>query len=655
MLSKKDRETNCAEKIMEVKGSLSRMCRSTSVGRRAKDIGTSSPKGHIMSFARLPTEVLLHILERLPLTSIIFSAQFVSRSFFESIHDPRFWPVISQKHYGRIVPPLSSRGAFSRQFHILRHLEQHRSFYSDGLIYICIREGLDEALVTLLRRDMHSNKSVYLGKLLLQAAKLNHKACVKALISYGAETNVKEEGTKRTPIFYAHDRETVYLLVQSASRSTTIYDSDGLSPIHVHALAGRLEPVKALLDGESVDLPSVHGDTPLHSACTAGHLSVVKFLVNVGARAIITNDAGRVPLHCAALNGYADVVDVLLERYPAKCGLNVIDKSGNTPLSLAASKGYDDISLKLLEKDGKLIPYKELDLLEAHKIGSGGFGEVFLVDYKGKRAALKKVKYEHLIDAGKTPEWIRQKFILEVALMSQLNSHTSFVPLIGACVEPPHLWMVLEYMPGGSLFNILHCDNSETWLSKMPSINAIATSISNGMQYIHTQQPQIIHRDLTSQNVLIDATGYPKIADFGISRFKLDIGDRTMTSIGNPRWRAPEVTKNQRYSEKVDVYGFALILYECFARSIPFGDCDSVPASHMAAQGKRPNIPDTCPPAWAQLITRCWDPVPADRPGFGAIISILEHLPIVYIPSRSKPVTFGNGKLRESQERTPYY
>lgn len=249
--------------------------------------------------------------------------------------------------------------------------------------------------------------------------------------------------------------------------------------------------------------------------------------------------------------------------------------------------------------------------------------------------AVKKVRYEKLLEAGKSPEWVMEKFILEVALMSKLNTNSNFVPLYGAVVQPPFLYLVLEYMSSGSLYSVLNAD-TDNYLSILPPINVLATNIASGMAYLHGLKPQIIHRDLTSQNILIANDGTAKIADFGISRFKDEVGDKTMTAIGNPRWRAPEVTKAQRYSEKVDVFGFGMILYEMFARAPPFTHMtDPSQVAFFVARGQRPTIPPSCPSEWASLIVQCWDDSPSSRPSFPQILQTLSTLPDAYIPART--------------------
>lgn len=158
------------------------------------------------------------------------------------------------------------------------------------------------------------------------------------------------------------------------------------------------------------------------------------------------------------------------------------------------------------------------------------------------------------------------------------------------------------------------------------------------MAYMHALKPQIIHRDLTTQNILLTGRGEAKIADFGISRFKKELGDQQMTLIGNPRWRAPEITRNERYSDAVDVYGYALVLFEMLTGELPFHQFEAVVACHEAARGQRPPLPPSVPAAWAELVRACWADVPARRPAFAAVIAQLRNLPDLEICLKTGPM-----------------
>eukprot|EP01133_Synstelium_polycarpum_P003692 gene3692-4253_t len=303
--------------------------------------------------------------------------------------------------------------------------------------------------------------------------------------------HMKLPANQRTPLFYAANREMSHTLVQFKSQ-TNIADSYGMLPIHSHSKNGTLDVVKSLLDDSTINAQDLSQNTPLHWSSLKGHLLVVKALISSGAKLNMPNNQGRYPIHNASMEGHEEILKYFIELYTkaslrgsAKssglASIQILDKENNTPIDLAILKNHLYCTFELLKYEG----------------GSGAFADVFLTEWRQKQVAVKQVKYARLIESGKSDNWIKSKFLLEVALMV----------------------------------------------------------------------------DLTSQNILLDQSGSAKIADFGISRFKNEIGDKTMTAIGNPRWRAPEVTKNQKYCEKVDVFGFGMILYE------PFGGGGGDPSS----------------------------------------------------------------------------
>ncbi|EFA86258.1 ankyrin repeat-containing protein [Heterostelium album PN500] len=461
------------------------------------------------------------------------------------------------------------------------------------------------------------------------AANQKSSQCLKLIVDsllvsiYSNNINVKLTATNRTALFYSTSRDTTLALLQYNAKIDA-KDTTGMLPIHYHSLVGNLDVIKCLLDDTTINAQDLSQNTPLHWSSLKGHLPIVKYLISSGAKLNIANHQGRYPIHNAALEGHIDIIKYLVDLYAkaslrgsirsssGSASIQIPDRENNTPIDLAILKNHFYCTFELLRYEGAS---SEFDFTNGRKIGSGAFADVYLLEWRKKQVAVKRVKYERLLESGKTDEWIKGKFLLEVVLMVKLSHLPSFVKLYGTVIEQNELLLI----------------GNDEMITNLPSINLLSQSMANGMAYLHGLTPQIIHRDLTSQNILLDANGSAKIADFGISRFKNDIGDKTMTAIGNPRWRAPEVTKGEKYSEKVDVFGFGMILYELFTRRVPFHDYEPVQASFKVVSGERPIIPPTVDSRWAKLIQRCWDHLPANRPSFQEIIQIIQQLPIVNI------------------------
>merc|ERR1719159_1345963 len=155
------------------------------------------------------------------------------------------------------------------------------------------------------------------------------------------------------------------------------------------------------------------------------------------------------------------------------------------------------------------------------------------------------------------------------------------------------------------------------------------------MQYLHAFEPQIIHRDLKSLNLLLaeqvlDESHEPivKVSDFGLSRMKdsvvnADWGKMTMAA-GTCHWMAPEVFTGTRYDAKVDVYSYAMILFECICREVPFEEEEPATVGPLAVAGSRPDleaVPPDCPEVFNRLMISCWAHSPDQRPSFVDILS----------------------------------
>ena len=208
---------------------------------------------------------------------------------------------------------------------------------------------------------------------------------------------------------------------------------------------------------------------------------------------------------------------------------------------------------------------------------------------------------------------------------------------LGACTatDPPKLpCIVTEWMGGGSLRQFL---TDYMWViagnSRLKT--KIALDIAKGMTYLHGWTPPILHRDLSTRNILLDTAGDRdgnflglkcKVADFGLSRLKQDHGTMT-SSVGCIPYMAPEVYKGDWNSEKSDVYSYGIIMWELLTGEEPQQDLKPLKMAHLVAHaGYRPPIPASTTPRWRNLITTCWAESPDARPTFRQIIASLKDL-----------------------------
>ena len=175
-------------------------------------------------------------------------------------------------------------------------------------------------------------------------------------------------------------------------------------------------------------------------------------------------------------------------------------------------------------------------------------------------------------------------------------------------------------MSGGSLYDFVHKQHN---VLDLPTLLKFAVDVCRGMCYLH--QRGIIHRDLKSANLLMDKDHVVKVADFGVARFQ-DQGGNMTAETGTYRWMAPEVIKHQHYDNKADVFSFAIVLWELITSKIPYNTMTPLQAAVGVRQGLRPGLPENAHPQLLDLMRRCWEGIPSNRPPFSDILAELEDL-----------------------------
>jgi serine/threonine protein kinase len=202
--------------------------------------------------------------------------------------------------------------------------------------------------------------------------------------------------------------------------------------------------------------------------------------------------------------------------------------------------------------------------------------------------------------------------------------HPHIVTFMGAHIsDGPDMYIVTEFMHRGSVSDLLHNKNL---VIEYEHVRNISLDCCRGMAYLHRND--VIHRDLKTPNLLVDNNWKVKVSDFGLSRFVKDSETaQRLTACGTPSWAAPEVLNDQKYSQKADVYSFAVCLWELCTRKDPYADMNAPQVViFVAIKDKRLKIPKSTPKHFADLIKDTWKTNPDERPDFTTLADRLEDL-----------------------------
>jgi len=191
--------------------------------------------------------------------------------------------------------------------------------------------------------------------------------------------------------------------------------------------------------------------------------------------------------------------------------------------------------------------------------------------------------------------------------------HPRLVRFMGACIQPPLLLVVTEFMAGGSLHDRLFDQKGKHAPLSPQQRGNIAAQMAEGLAFLHSQR--VVHRDLKSTNILLDSASNAKICDFGLAQ-QINIESTHITRKqegegGSPRYMAPECydPRHGKLTEKVDIWALGCIFIEVFAGILPYADCMTMAqlSARILVQKQPPQVPGSVAPHLRSLITPCFN------------------------------------------------
>ncbi|KAI3456223.1 hypothetical protein Pfo_012886 [Paulownia fortunei] len=315
------------------------------------------------------------------------------------------------------------------------------------------------------------------------------------------------------------------------------------------------------------------------------------------------------------------------------------------------------------------LGFSENEILDAldedNVIGSGSSGKVYkVVLSNGEAVAVKKLwgrsksaEESSDVEKGNLQD---NGFDAEVETLGKIR-HKNIVKLWCCCTTRDCKLLVYEYMPNGSLGDLLH--STKSGLLDWPIRFKVAMDAAEGLSYLHHDcAPPIVHRDVKSNNILLDADYGARVADFGVAKV-VDAnakGTKSMSVIaGSCGYIAPEYAYTLRVNERSDIYSFGVVILELVTGKLPvdpeFGEkdlvkwvCTTLDQKGIVDHVIDPKL-DSC---FKDEICRvlnigllCTSPLPINRPSMRRVVKMLQEI--------------GSGNLHKTAGKdgklTPYY
>ncbi|KAM5502464.1 Protein kinase [Microsporum canis] len=296
--------------------------------------------------------------------------------------------------------------------------------------------------------------------------------------------------------------------------------------------------------------------------------------------------------------------------------LNVANKHGPTNKANGVSDGVRQAEVALTkkpdpsrQKDVRMSTMSESEVMERlrqvvskenpnesyskqRKIGQGASGSVYVARVKENASSpvARELYRTHgprgqvaikQMDLRSQP---RKELIVNEIIVMKDSQHPNIVNFLDSFLQESsnELWVVMEFMEGGALTDVIE----QNPVIQEDQISTICYETCKGLAHLHGQN--IIHRDIKSDNVLLDRVGNVKITDFGFCAKLTESKSKRATMVGTPYWMAPEVVKQKEYGPRVDVWSLGIMAIELIESEPPYLNEEPLKALYLIATNGTP-------------------------------------------------------------------